>query len=117
MLGSVCFPILPFQSSFWIASTFIGALLAITPLLGASFAYIVDQCKEKKQRTIRIAIIDFLFGVVSGLTGLSSGYFIRGLGFVWSFLIVTVALLELALFYFSLRIRRKESSSQNISVS
>ena len=56
-----------------IASTFIGALFGnYTTLLGASFAYIVDQCKEKKQRTIRIAIIDFLFGIVSGLTGLSS---------------------------------------------
>lgn len=102
-----------------IASTFIGALFGnYTTFLGASFAYIVDQCKEKKQRTIRIAIIDFLFGVVSGLTGLSSGYFIRGLGFVWSFLIVTVALfVNLIYILLFLEDSMKESSSQNISVS
>lgn len=102
-----------------IASTFIGALFGnYTTFVGASFAYIVDQCKEKKQRTIRIAIIDFLFGVVSGLTGLSSGYFIRGLGFVWSFLIVTMALsVNLIYILFFLEDSMKESSSQNISVS
>lgn len=72
----------PFQ--LLIASTFIFALCGnSTTFLGASFAYIVDQCKEQKQRTIRIAIIDFLLGLVTGLTGLSSGYFIRELGFVW----------------------------------
>lgn len=80
----------------------------LTTLLGASFAYIVDQCKEKKQRTIRIAIIDFLFGVVSGLTGLSSSYFIRGLGFVWSFWLLLVgSLWTCFMFYFFLRIRWK----------
>ncbi|KAF5916363.1 hypothetical protein HPG69_017597 [Diceros bicornis minor] len=74
----------PFQ--LLIASTFIGALCGnYTTFFGACFAYIVDQCKEQKQRTIRIAIIDFILGLVTGLTGLSSGYFIRELGFVWSF--------------------------------
>ncbi|XP_065752250.1 lysosomal proton-coupled steroid conjugate and bile acid symporter SLC46A3 [Phocoena phocoena] len=102
-----------------IASTFLCALCGnYTTLLGASFAYIVDQCKEKKQRTIRIAIIDFLLGIVTGLTGLSSGYFIRELGFVWSFLIATLALtVNLIYILFFLEDSMKEPSSQNVSIS
>ncbi|KAI5279535.1 Solute Carrier Family 46 Member 3 [Manis pentadactyla] len=107
----------PFQ--LLIASTFIFALCGnSTTFLGASFAYIVDQCKEQKQRTIRIAIIDFLLGLVTGLTGLSSGYFIRELGFVWSFLIITMVLtVNLMYILFFLDDSVKESSSQNVSMS
>ncbi|XP_019592123.1 lysosomal proton-coupled steroid conjugate and bile acid symporter SLC46A3 isoform X1 [Rhinolophus sinicus] len=107
----------PFQ--LLIASTFIGALCGnSTTFLGASFAYIVDQCKEEKQRTIRIAIIDFILGVITGLTGLSSGYFIRELGFVWSFSIVSMALtVNLIYILFFLGDSMKETSSQNVSIS
>lgn len=102
-----------------IASTFIGALCGnSTTFLGASFAYIVDQCKEEKRRTIRIAIIDFILGVVTGLAGLSSGYFIRELGFVWSFLIISMALtVNLIYILFFLGDSMKETSSQNVSIS
>ncbi|KAK2507496.1 hypothetical protein MC885_001665 [Smutsia gigantea] len=107
----------PFQ--LLIASTFLFALCGnSTTFLGAGFAYIVDQCKEQKQRTIRIAIIDFLLGLVTGLTGLSSGYFIRELGFVWSFLIITMALtVNLIYILFFLDDSVKEFSSQNVSMS
>ena len=65
-----------------------------------------------------VLCLDFKKLIVSGLTGLSSGYFIRGLGFVWSFLIVTVALsVNLIYILFFLEDSMKESSSQNISVS
>ncbi|XP_001494396.1 lysosomal proton-coupled steroid conjugate and bile acid symporter SLC46A3 isoform X2 [Equus caballus] len=107
----------PFQ--LLIASTFIGALCGnYTTFFGACLAYIVDQCKEEKQRTIRIAIIDFLLGLVTGLTGLSSGYFIRELGFVWSFLIISMAhLVNLIYILFFLGDSMKQSSSQNVSTS
>lgn len=107
----------PFQ--LLIASTFIGALCGnSTTFLGACFAYIVDQCKEEKQKTIRIAIIDFLLGIVTGLTGLSSGYFIRELGFEWSFFIVTMVLtVNLIYILFFLGDSMEESSSQIISIS
>ncbi|XP_029792763.1 solute carrier family 46 member 3 isoform X2 [Suricata suricatta] len=107
----------PFQ--LLIASAFIGALCGnYTTFLGACFAYIVDQCVEQKQRTIRIAIIDFILGLVTGLTGLSSGYFIRELGFVWSFFIITVALaVNLIYVLFFLGDSLKESSSPNVSTS
>ncbi|XP_039718595.1 lysosomal proton-coupled steroid conjugate and bile acid symporter SLC46A3 isoform X2 [Pteropus medius] len=107
----------PFQ--LLIASTFFGALCgnSIT-FFGACFAYIVDQCKEEKHRTIRIALTDFLLGLVTGLTGLSSGYFIRELGFVWSFFVTTVVLtVNLIYIVFFLGESREESPFQNVSVS
>ncbi|XP_020032412.1 lysosomal proton-coupled steroid conjugate and bile acid symporter SLC46A3 isoform X2 [Castor canadensis] len=102
-----------------IASTFIGALCGnYTTFWGACFAYIVDQCKEHKQKTIRIAIIDFMLGIVTGLTGLSSGYFIRELGFVWSFFIIAVVLIvNLTYILFFLSDPMKESLSQPITMS
>lgn len=103
----------PFQ--LLIASTFIAAFCGnSTTFLGACFAYIVDQCKEQKQKTIRIAITDFILGLVTGLTGLSSGYFIRELGFVWSFLIITMVLtVNLVYIIFFLDDSKTETSSQN----
>ncbi|XP_006979684.1 lysosomal proton-coupled steroid conjugate and bile acid symporter SLC46A3 [Peromyscus maniculatus bairdii] len=102
-----------------IASTFVGALLGnYTTFWGACFAYIVDQCKEYKQKIIRIAILDFMLGVVTGLTGLSSGYFIQELGFVWSYFIIAVVLMvNLAYIAFFLRDPIRESSSQIVTMS
>ncbi|XP_003414004.1 lysosomal proton-coupled steroid conjugate and bile acid symporter SLC46A3 [Loxodonta africana] len=108
---------LPFQ--LLIASTFICALCGnYTTFWGACFAYIVDQCKEKKQKTIRIAIVDFLLGLTTGLSGLSSGYFIRELGFVWSFLILALANgINLIYILFFLGTPIRETPSQNASMS
>ncbi|XP_008823273.1 solute carrier family 46 member 3 [Nannospalax galili] len=102
-----------------IASTFIAALFGnYTTFWGACFAYIVDQCKEDKQKTIRIAVIDFMLGLVTGLTGLSSGYFIRELGFTWSFFIIAVVLtINLIYILFFLNDPIKESSSQVVTMS
>lgn len=102
-----------------IASTFIAAFCGnSTTFLGACFAYIVDQCKEQKQKTIRISITDFILGLVIGLTGLSSGYFIRELGFVWSFLIIAMVLtVNLIYILFFLDDPVRESSSQSVAVS
>ncbi|KAM6180380.1 lysosomal proton-coupled steroid conjugate and bile acid symporter SLC46A3 [Erethizon dorsatum] len=107
----------PFQ--LLIASAFIGAFFGnFTTFWAACFAYVVDQCKEDKQKTIRIAIVDCMLGIVSGLTGLSSGYFIRQLGFVWSFLITAIAhAVNLAFIVFFLGDSMKESSSQNVTMS
>lgn len=102
-----------------VASTFIGALFGnYTTFWGACFAYIVDQEKEYKHRIIRIAVLDFMLGVVTGLTGLSSGYFIRELGFAWSyFIIAVVVLVNLAYILFFLSDPIKESSSQIVTMS
>uniref|UniRef100_A0A2K6D5G2 Lysosomal proton-coupled steroid conjugate and bile acid symporter SLC46A3 n=1 Tax=Macaca nemestrina TaxID=9545 RepID=A0A2K6D5G2_MACNE len=113
----LCYFAFPFQ--LLIASTFVGAFCGnYTTFWGACFAYIVDQCKEHKQKTIRIAIIDFLVGLVTGLTGLLSGYFIRGLGFGWSFLIIAVSLaVNLIYILFFLGDPVKQFSSQTVTMS
>ncbi|KAB1267701.1 Solute carrier family 46 member 3 [Camelus dromedarius] len=72
-----------------------------TTFLGASFAYIVDQCKEQKQRTIRIAVIDFLLGIVTGLTALSSGYFIRELDIHMAFIGIFTTMVGMAMTAFA----------------
>ncbi|XP_074072242.1 lysosomal proton-coupled steroid conjugate and bile acid symporter SLC46A3 isoform X2 [Macrotis lagotis] len=102
-----------------IASTLISAFCGNSAtFLGGCFAYIVDQCKEEKQKTIRIAIIDLILGLVTGLTGLSSGYFIKELGFMWSYFIISVALtINLIYIVFFLEDPISVSSSQDSSTS
>ncbi|XP_069905170.1 lysosomal proton-coupled steroid conjugate and bile acid symporter SLC46A3 isoform X1 [Oryctolagus cuniculus] len=107
----------PFQ--LLIASTFLGALCGnYTTFWGACLAYIVDQCKDHKQKIIRIAVIDFILGLVTGLTGLASGYFIRELGFVWSFVIIAVTLaVNLIYILFFLGDPMKEPSPESVAMS
>ncbi|XP_039376811.1 solute carrier family 46 member 3 isoform X1 [Mauremys reevesii] len=73
------------------AVAFFGSLFgSIATFLGGAFAFIADLCNEEKQKTIRIALVDLIFGLVSGLAGLTSGYFIRGLGFPWTFVVASL---------------------------
>ncbi|NXJ12430.1 S46A3 protein, partial [Odontophorus gujanensis] len=66
--------------------TFISGLFgSMATFLGGGFAYVADQCHDEKQKTARIAVVDLIFGIVSGLAGLSSGYILRELGFTWTF--------------------------------
>nr|XP_047928748.1 solute carrier family 46 member 3 isoform X2 [Anser cygnoides] len=75
------------------AVTFISGLFgSMATFLGGGFAYIADLCHDEKQKTTRIAVVDLIFGVVSGLAGLSSGYILREIGFTWTF--VTASLLH-----------------------
>ncbi|EOB02867.1 Solute carrier family 46 member 3, partial [Anas platyrhynchos] len=68
------------------AATFISGLFgSMATFLGGGFAYIADLCHDEKQKTTRIAVVDLIFGVVSGLAGLSSGYILREMGFTWTF--------------------------------
>ncbi|XP_061849285.1 lysosomal proton-coupled steroid conjugate and bile acid symporter SLC46A3 isoform X2 [Colius striatus] len=69
-----------------------GLFGSMATFLGGGFAFIADVCHNEKQKTTRIAVVDLIFGVVSGLAGLSSGYFLREIGFTWSF--VTASLLH-----------------------
>uniref|UniRef100_UPI0037E90665 lysosomal proton-coupled steroid conjugate and bile acid symporter SLC46A3 n=1 Tax=Semicossyphus pulcher TaxID=241346 RepID=UPI0037E90665 len=66
--------------------------------LGGCFAYIADLCEDGKQKTLRMAGVDMMIGLLSGVASISTGYFLRAAGFNWPF--VTSALCQcLILFY------------------
>ncbi|XP_077197903.1 lysosomal proton-coupled steroid conjugate and bile acid symporter SLC46A3 isoform X2 [Paroedura picta] len=86
---------LPFLYAMAFITGFFGG---IATFLGGVFAFIVDLCENPKQKTIRIAVVDLIYGLVSGVGGLSSGFILRGIGFTWTF--VTVSLIDMVnIFY------------------
>ncbi|CAJ1063873.1 solute carrier family 46 member 3 [Xyrichtys novacula] len=60
--------------------------------LGGCFAYIADLCEDDRQKTLRMAGVDMMIGLLSGLAAISTGYFLRAAGFNWPF--VTSALCQ-----------------------
>ncbi|KAG8452856.1 hypothetical protein GDO86_004591 [Hymenochirus boettgeri] len=64
-----------------------GLLGSFATFLGGCFSYITDLTKDDRQKNIHIALLDMVLGVSSGVAGIASGYFIKQLGFQWSFLI------------------------------
>lgn len=65
-----------------IVSSFFGG---IGTLLGGCFSYIADLCEDGKQKTMRMAGLDMVIGLLSGVAALSTGYFLRAEGFNWPF--------------------------------
>ncbi|XP_006027553.1 solute carrier family 46 member 3 [Alligator sinensis] len=94
LMTNVFYSILSYFSwtlSLFFALAFISGLFgSLTTFLGGGFAFVADLCHDEKQKTKRIAVIDLILGLVSGLAGLSSGYFIRGVGFTWTFAIASL---------------------------
>ncbi|XP_054481129.1 solute carrier family 46 member 3 [Anoplopoma fimbria] len=61
--------------------------------LGGCFAYIADLCGEDgRHKTLRMAGVDMMIGLLSGVAAISTGYFLRAAGFNWPF--VTSALCQ-----------------------
>ncbi|XP_044077491.1 solute carrier family 46 member 3 [Siniperca chuatsi] len=60
--------------------------------LGGCFAYIADLCEDGHQKTLRMAGLDMMIGLLSGVASISTGYFLRAAGFNWPF--VTSALCQ-----------------------
>ncbi|KAL4608578.1 solute carrier family 46 member 3-like [Arapaima gigas] len=52
-------------------------------MLGGCFSYIADLCDDKKKKTLRMAVLDMVLGLLSGIASLSTGYFLRAAGFNW----------------------------------
>ncbi|XP_074842070.1 lysosomal proton-coupled steroid conjugate and bile acid symporter SLC46A3 [Carettochelys insculpta] len=77
-------------SIIFVISFFCSLFGSMATFLGGGFAFIADQCNEEKQKTIRIAVVDLIFGLASGLAGLTSGYFIREVGFSWTFVVASL---------------------------
>ncbi|XP_037543895.1 solute carrier family 46 member 3 [Nematolebias whitei] len=82
-----------------IGSTLLSSLFGgLGTFLGGCFAYIADLCKDDRQKTLRMAGVDMMIGLLSGVASISTGYFLRAAGFNWPFL--TSALIQcLILFY------------------
>ncbi|KAJ8266398.1 hypothetical protein GJAV_G00129990 [Gymnothorax javanicus] len=75
-----------------VASFVAGLMGGPSALIGGSFAYVADLSSSGR-RTVRMAVLDMLLGVLSGLASLCTGFFIHAVGFSWPFL--TAALLQL----------------------
>lgn len=90
-----------FSLKYLLASSFLTGLMGgPTSLIGGCFAYVADLCGEdpKGQKTVRMARLDMILGVLSGLASLCTGFYIKVAGFTWPFL--TAFLLHLLnLFY------------------
>ncbi|KAM9729329.1 lysosomal proton-coupled steroid conjugate and bile acid symporter SLC46A3 [Menidia menidia] len=69
-----------------IGSSFLSSLFGgLGTFLGGCFAYIADLCKDERQKTLRMAGIDMMIGLLSGIAAISTGYFLRAAGFNWPF--------------------------------
>lgn len=66
--------------------------------LGGCFAYVVDRSKSDQGRTLRLAGVDMILGVVGGGAALSSGHFLRAAGFDWPFFTSAMGLVLLLLY-------------------
>ncbi|XP_053168054.1 solute carrier family 46 member 3 isoform X2 [Hemicordylus capensis] len=73
------------------AVTFIcGIFGSLATFFGGAFSFIVSLCKTQREKTIRIAVVDMIFGLMSGFAGLSSGYILKQIGFVWTFAMISL---------------------------
>ncbi|KAM4796759.1 lysosomal proton-coupled steroid conjugate and bile acid symporter SLC46A3 [Rhinophrynus dorsalis] len=80
-------------------STVISGLMgSFATFLGGCFSYVADIAKDAQKKNIRIAFVDMVLGVSSGVAGIASGYFIKELGFRWAFAIPS-ALYLINIFY------------------
>ncbi|XP_006012797.1 lysosomal proton-coupled steroid conjugate and bile acid symporter SLC46A3 [Latimeria chalumnae] len=79
--------------NFLFVSSFISGFFgSLATLLGGCFAYVADLCHDAKQKNIRMALVDMIIGLVGGIAALSSGFFLKAVGFAWPFL--TTSLLQ-----------------------
>lgn len=70
-----------------IVASFVSSLFGgIGTMLGGCFSYIADMCEDGKQKTLRMAGVDMVIGLLSGVASISTGYFLRATGFNWPFL-------------------------------
>lgn len=77
-----------FELNFYLllGSSFLNALFGgMGTFLGGCFAYVADLCEDDGQKTIRIAGLDMMIGLLSGVAAISTGYFLRAAGFNWPF--------------------------------
>ncbi|CAI5643469.1 solute carrier family 46 member 3 [Oreochromis niloticus] len=82
-----------------IGSSILSALCGgLGTFLGGCFAYIADLCDTCRQKTLRMAGVDMMIGVLAGGASISTGYFLKTAGFNWPFL-TSALILCLSLIY------------------
>lgn len=54
--------------------------------LGGCLAYIADLCEDGRHKTLRMAGLDMMIGLLSGVASIATGYFLRAAGFNWPFI-------------------------------
>lgn len=65
-----------------ILSSFFGG---IGTILGGCFSYVADLCEDDKKKMLRMAGLDMMLGLLSGVSLISAGYFLHATGFNWPF--------------------------------
>ncbi|XP_030648970.1 solute carrier family 46 member 3 [Chanos chanos] len=91
LLGSVVYTVSFLAISFFelnlyllIVATFVSSLFGgLGTILGGCFSYVADLCEDGKQKTLRMAGVDMVIGLLSGVASISTGYFLRAAGFNW----------------------------------
>ncbi|XP_059394758.1 lysosomal proton-coupled steroid conjugate and bile acid symporter SLC46A3 isoform X2 [Carassius carassius] len=69
-----------------IAANFVSALFGgIGTMLGGCFSYVADLCEDSKQKTLRMAVVDMMIGLLAGVASITTGYFLHAVGFNWPF--------------------------------
>lgn len=72
---------------FLIGSSILSSLFGgLGTFLGGCFAYVADLCKDGGQKTLRMAGVDMMIGLLSGVASISTGYFLKAAGFNWPFI-------------------------------
>lgn len=82
-----------------IGSSFLSSLFGgLSTFLGGCFAYIADLCADGRQKTLRMAGLDMMIGILAGAASIATGHFVRAAGFNWPF-ITSAMCLSLVLLY------------------
>ncbi|KAF5896555.1 solute carrier family 46 member 3-like, partial [Clarias magur] len=69
-----------------IAASIVNSLFGgISTMLGGCFSYVADLFEDGKQKMLRMAGLDMMLGLLSGVALISTGYFIQAAGFNWPF--------------------------------
>ncbi|XP_051540028.1 solute carrier family 46 member 3-like isoform X1 [Myxocyprinus asiaticus] len=107
-----------FNLNYLLATSFLAGLMGgATSLIGGCFAYLADLCGEGPggQKTVRMARLDMILGVLSGLASLCTGFYIKAAGFTWPFL--TAVLLHLLNILYVLGVLKESLPSVSLSIS
>lgn len=107
-----------FSLSYLLAASFLSGLMGgPTTLLGGCFAYVADLCGEdpEGQKTVRMARLDMILGVLTGLASLCTGFYIKAAGFTWPFL--TAVFLHLINLFYVLVVLKESLVLPNPSLS